>query len=149
VAFLLANWIGWEEAWPIFPMVAGIAFFGGYLAGGLKDGGMAFVGTGLFLTGLFFFGFTLGYWAWSDMAELWPVFPLIWGFAFLVLFLASRARDTGALILGLVGIIVGGVGLAYTYGLVEGDIVKFWPVLLILAGIVGLIGALARAGRRE
>ena len=46
------------------------AAFAGYVLGGLRDGGLAFLGTGVILTGCFFFGFTLGYWDWSEMAGL-------------------------------------------------------------------------------
>lgn len=149
VAFLAANLKGWDQVWPIFPLLVGIAFIGGYVFGGMKDGGLAFLGTGLVLTGLFFFGFTMGRWEWGQMGKLWPVFPLIWGLAFLVSFVAERRRrDTGALVVGLAALIVGGVGLAYTHGYVTGDIISFWPLLLVLAGVVGLIGALTRGARR-
>lgn len=81
----------------------------------MKDGGLAFLATGLILTGLFFFGFTLkpGLWEWGQMSKLWPVFPLIWGLAFVVDFLAERRkrRDMGGLGFGLVAMAFGGLAL--------------------------------------
>ncbi len=150
VAFLVAQLTGWDQVWPIFPILGGLAFFIGYAASGFRDGGLVFVGTGAILVGLFFFGFTLGRWEWEEMSRLWPVFPLIGGVAFLALFLAERtARDVGVLGVSLAALIVGGVGLAYTHGKVTGDIVKLWPLLLILVGLTALVNALFQRGRRE
>jgi ABC-type Fe3+-siderophore transport system permease subunit len=84
------------------------------------------------------------------MVRLWPVFALIGGIAFVILFVAEgRNRDWGVLGIGLAAIVVGVVGLAVTHGLVSGDIVRYWPVLLILLGSVGLVGAFFRGFRRE
>jgi hypothetical protein len=150
LAFLLAQWVGWDKVWPIFPMLGGLAFFASYVLSGLRDAGLAFVGTAAVLIGLFFFGFTLGFWEWEHMRQLWPVFPLIGGIAFAVLFLAEgRTRDVGVLGVGCAAIIVGAVGLAISFGLVGGEIVKYWPLLIILIGVIGLASALLRGLRRE
>ena len=73
ITFLFAQWIGWDRIWPIFPLFGGLAFWGGYVASGFREPGLAFVGTGAILVGLFFFGFSLGYWEWAQMSDLWPV----------------------------------------------------------------------------
>jgi len=44
---------------------------------------------------------------------------------------------------------VGIVGLAILYGLLGSGIVKLWPLLIILVGLIGLVGALVRMFRRE
>jgi hypothetical protein len=147
IALLVAQWIGWGEIWPLFPLLAGLSFWGGYVATGFKDGGLVFVGTTATLIGLFFFGFTLGYWEWAEMSTLWPVFPLIGGVAFFILFLAER--DLGALAVGCIALTVGLVGLAVTFGFVGSDIVKLWPLLLVFGGLVGLASAVSRMLRRE
>ena len=139
-----------DRIWPIFPVLGGLAFFAAYIATGFKDGGLAFVGTAAVLVGLFFFGFTLGSWPWEQMAQLWPVFPLIGGLAFVVLFLAEgRGRDVGVLAVGCAAIIVGLAGLAITFGILPSDIIKLWPLLIILAGLIGLAGALVQGFRRD
>lgn len=150
IAFLVAQVIGWDQVWPIFPILGGLAFFFGYAASGFRDGGLVFVGTGAILVGVFLFGFTLGRWEWEEMERLWPVFPLIGGVAFFALFLADRgARDIGVLGVGLASLIVGGVGLAYTHDMVAGDVIKLWPLLVILVGLAALINALVQGARRE
>ena len=149
IAFLVATTVGWDKAWPIFPALGGLAFLAGYVTSGFRDDGLVFVGVAATLIGLFFFGFTLGIWEWEEMAQLWPVFPLIGGVAFIASFLAGRARDWGVLGLGLVGIIVGVVGLAITLGGLESDIWKYWPALIILVGVFGLLTGLFGRKRKQ
>jgi hypothetical protein len=147
------DWTGWDSIWPVFLLGVGLLFLAAYFTGGLKDGGLAFMGVGLILTGAFFFGFTLkpGLWEWSEMSRLWPVFPLIWGLAFVVDFVAERRkpRDFGGLGFGLVAMVAGGIGLAYTHKYVGEEIVKLWPLLIVALGVFGLIAGLARALRRK
>lgn len=149
VAFILAQWIGWARIWPIFPILGGLALFLGYATSTPRDPGLLFAGAAGVLIGLFFCGFTLGRWEWSQMEQLWPVFLLIAGVAFLLMFLGGRGRDIGALGAALAAIIAGAVGLAFTHNLVGGEIVKYWPLLLILIGVASLLGGLLRGrGRR-
>ena len=149
IVLVLAQLIGWEQIWPVFVVLGGLAFLAGYVVGGFQDAGLVFVGVGATLVGLFFFGFTLGPWAWEEMAKLWPVFLLIGGVAFVALFLAERGRDMGTLGVGLVAFVAGVAGLAVTYGLLGTDIVQYWPLLLVLLGLVVLVGGLLRLLRRE
>ena len=149
IAFVVAQWIGWDRIWPLFPVLGGLAFLVWYVLTGFKDAGLVFIGLGALLVGLFFFGFTLGIWEWGQMGDLWPVFPLIGGVAFVALFVAERGRDIGTLGVGLAALIVGVVGLAFTYGLVSGNIWRLWPVLLILMGVLSLAGGLLRGLRRR
>jgi len=149
IVLVFAQLIGWEKIWPIFPLLGGMAFLVGYAAGGFKESGLVFVGVGAILVGIFFFGFSLGYFEWGEMATLWPVFLLIGGLAFCALFLADRGRDLGTLGVGCVALIVGVVGLAITFGLVGTDIVKYWPLLLVFLGLVALVGGLFQMLRRE
>ena len=149
IVLLVAQWIGWDRIWPIFPLMGGLAFLVGYAVSGFEDSGMVFVGTAATLVGVFFFGFTLGVWEWGDMAKLWPVFPLIGGVAFAALFLAERARNVGTLGVGCAAMLVGVVGLAVTYGFAGAGIVKFWPLLLVLIGLISLVGVLLQMFRRE
>jgi hypothetical protein len=146
---LLAQWLGWDKIWPLFSLLGGLGFLAGYAVSGFKEEGFVFAGTVAVLIGLFFFGFTLDFWDWAEMAVLWPVFPLIGGVAFFVLFLADRKHDVGVLGVGCAAILVGEVGLAVTYGLLGSDIVKLWPLLLILMGLIGLVGAPTQALRRR
>lgn len=149
IAFITAQWLGWDRIWPLFPVLGGLGLLVSYVLTGFKDEGLVFLGVLALFVGLFFFGFTLGFWEWDQMRDLWPVFPLIGGVAFIALFLAQRARDVGSLGVGLAAMIVGVAGLAFTYGFVSGDIWRYWPVLLILMGVLSLVGGLVRAFRRR
>ena len=148
IVFVLGLWIGWEKIWPIFVIAGGVAFLVGYAVSGFRDSGLVFVGVGAILVGLFFLGFSLGYWEWSDMSWLWPVFPVIGGVAFVALFFAERGKDAGTLGVGCAAFVVGIVGLAVTLGFLGKEIVRFWPLLLVLLGIVSLAAALLRFVRR-
>ena len=144
---------GMEALWPIFPTIVGLSLFVGWLFGPTKRGnhGMMIPAVINFLVGIFFFGFTFGFFKWSDMAVLWPVFPLIVGVAFVVAWIFSGLRDWGMLIPGALIAGVGIVGLAYTmFGEVErvSSLLRFWPVLLIGLGVVILVGGVLGSGRK-
>jgi hypothetical protein len=149
VVWALALWIGWDRVWPIFPLLGGLGFLVGWVGSGFKEDGLVFVGTAAVLLGIFFFGFSLGFWEWGEMSKLWPVFPGIGGLAFIALFLADPRHDPGSLVVGVVALVVGVVGLLVSFGYLGSDVWRFWPVLLILGGLIGLVGALARMLRRE
>lgn len=149
VALLLASIIGWDAVWPAFPLLGGLAFWGGFIDSGFEDEGLAFVGSLAFLTGVFLFGFTLGLWEWGDMERLWPVFLLIAGLACFVIYLAQRApSDLGVLGVSLVALAGGAVGLAVTHGAIGSGIVRYWPVLIVLVGVLSLLRPLSRLSRR-
>ena len=146
---------GMDMLWPIFPTLVGAAFFVGWLFTPDKRSsfGMAIPGTICLLVGLFFFGFTMGFFEWSDMAYLWPVFPLIVGISFVVAWAFSFFREWGLLIPGGITGTVGLVGLAFTLGetgnVYLNWIVKGWPVILILVGLIVLVGSLLGGGERR
>lgn len=81
--------------------------------------------------------------------RLWPVYPSNGGAAFLALFLADRAHDVGVLGVVCAAMIVGVVGLAITSRVLSGEIVKLWPLLLVLMGLMGLVGTVVQALRRR
>jgi hypothetical protein len=149
IVFVLALWLGWDKIWPVFLILGGVAFLAGYAVTGFRESGYVFVGTAAILVGLFFFGFTFGYWQWADMSRLWPVFPIIGGIAFVALFVAERGKDAGTLGVGCAAFVVGIVGLAVTFGFVGTEIVKLWPLLLVILGIISLAAALLRLIRRD
>jgi hypothetical protein len=137
--------------WPIFPVLAGLGFFVNWLASPNKREahGIMIPATITGLVGLFFFAFTLGFVPWSAMGVLWPVFPLIVGIAFFVAWVFSGFREWGLLVPSAVTGAVGIVGLSFTLGgTLFGDLVRFWPLLLIGLGVLVLVGGLTGSGRR-
>lgn len=145
---------GVDALWPIFPILAGVGFFASWLFSRDKRSayGVMIPGTITFLVGLFLFGFTLGFFDWEDMVYLWPVFPLIVGAAFVVTWVFSAFREWGLLIPGGITGAVGVIGLSFTLGKLEYPylrwILKGWPAVLILIGLIVLIGGLLDRRRR-
>lgn len=152
--------LDFEKLWPGFVFLAGLAFWLQFFMDGARDPGLVLVGTAGVLLGLFFFLFTLnlelpfetenlsGPIDWDDSAYLWPAYPLIGGIAFVLMSLFSRKRDE--LGVGLVAMAVGIGAFPFTLGQSEGleDLVKFWPVALILLGVFSLLRYAFSGGRR-
>jgi hypothetical protein len=137
---------GIGQMWPAFVLVPGLLFLASYVFGESHDPGQAFVGTAATLLGVFFFMTTLGIGGLEtvDMGRLWPIYPLIGGVAFVVLWIASGLRDWGALIPGGIGLVVGLIGLG---AVVTGEqvrafnlLITCWPAILILVGLGLLVG---------
>ncbi|MDY6876876.1 MAG: hypothetical protein SWK90_11840 [Chloroflexota bacterium] len=151
VIFLLPSlgipFLSWGGIWPLFIIAAGLGFLAGFIFSARHDEGLAFVGSAAVMVGGFLGLFAWHILDWNDMARWWPGFPLIGGLAFVVLWAAGRFRDWGVLVPALIGIVVGVVGLLFTFGAVGENVLQFWPVLVILAGVISLLSALFR--RRE
>jgi hypothetical protein len=131
----------WGNIWPGFIIVAGLAFLLGYALSPRHDAGLAFVGSMAVMTGVFLGLFAFGYYEWSQMAYMWGWWPLMGGIAFVILWAADRFQDWGVLVPAVIGIGVGIIALAG-----GNQWYKYWPVAVILAGIVVLVGAFARKG---
>ena len=141
---------GVERLWPVFPMFFGLAFLLQFFLGGRKDEGLVFVGVGATLVGAFFFAFTLGRLEWAQMGDYWPVFVLIGSAAFLAQWLV-RPAQRGLLVPMFIGLIVGGLFLAANLGLlnagVREQLIKLWPLALIVAGLITLAAYFFRSTR--
>ena len=104
----------------------------------------------ILLLGTFFFATTTGVLSWSDQGSLWPIYPLIVGVAFFAAYFASGREQAGYLvpgaILSLVGLVFLGItltGASYDY------IGKIWPIFLIIAGVILLVGPRLRWTERH
>lgn len=134
------------QMWPVFVLVPGLLFLAGYVFGEDHDPGLAFVGTAATLLGVFFFLVTLGAGGLqsTDIGRLWPVYPLIGGIAFVVLWIAGGFRDWGVLIPAVIGLGVGVLGLSAVVLDQEYPIVpllfRCWPAILIFIGLALLVG---------
>jgi ABC-type branched-subunit amino acid transport system permease subunit len=83
---------------------------------------------------------------WGDMSVLWPAFPTIVGIALLLQWLAGGLRDHGLLIPVTILLVVGLGGFAFTLrGFPTFRILAdYWPVLLILLGVIVLVRSFTR-----
>lgn len=145
------NLPGLGDLWPIFPLGAGLAFLVQYFIGGRQEEGLIFSGVAGVLTGALFFAITLGPLDWGDLGELWPLFPLIAGVAFLAQWLV-KPGERGLLVPAGLGLAVGLVGLLFTLNLLGSAVAeqlgRLWPVVLILLGL-GLLISYLLGGRRN
>jgi len=155
--FLVANLgmvnVDIDQLWPIFPAILGLGMWVQFFVGRMRDPGLVTGGTIFLLTGVFFFLFTLrldlpglGRVSWGDMGVLWPAFPTIVGVALLLQYLVGGLRDHGLLVPVTILLIVGLGGFAFT---LRGFptfrlIADYWPVLLIVVGVLVLARSLVR-----
>lgn len=132
--------------WPLLVIFGGLAFIGMFLFGN-EEPGILVPGVGGLLTGIFFLLITVGPLNWEDLGTLWPVFPLIGGMAFVVTYLADRS-EPGLLVPGLGGLAVGMVGLLFTLGNLDFALIAtWWPLLLIVIGVILLVQNVSKRGK--
>ena len=131
IAFLGNNlgiiYISWEKFWPWFLIAGGILFFIGWLSDREKYG-LLMPASILTIYGFLFLYFAHKHW-WS-MESLWPIFIIGPGVGFLLMYILGK-RESGLLVPA--GILLG-LGVVFLIG--EGRWRFFWPLLLILFGIL-------------
>jgi len=132
ILFLIANFsrVGMETLWPIFPLAVGIGFWIGYF-NDRKNFGLLMPGSILVVVSLLFFYCNSS--GWWHMEELWPVFILAPAAGFIAMYFGGP-RDQGLLIPA--GILTA-VGLIFLF--VSSGLGDYWPVFLILAGILLIV----------
>jgi hypothetical protein len=138
--------MSFDRLWPLILALAGLVFVVQYGVTASRPVGLLFVGMLALLGGMFFCAFTtqLGGLAWRDMAQYWPVFPLVVGAAFMTLYLAGDMREQALL---PPAYIFGGIGifaLPFTLGVMRGEVARqvlqFWPLLVLLVGLAAFFG---------
>jgi hypothetical protein len=113
--------------WPVFVILGGVGFLLGFFIN-KKNYGLVMPGIILIIYGsLFMYCNIMG---WEYMQSLWPVFLLGPGLGFFVLYFAGQ-KDKGLL---LPGGILTVLGLLFIFRYFE--YLRYWPVLLIIGGIV-------------
>lgn len=127
--------VGWDDVWPLFLIVGGMLFLKVFIARPSAE--LLFGGLTALLLGVFLFLFTAGFVGWDKMETMWPSIPLIAGVG---LAAASTQRDSGSgtLLTGLGVIVFSIVAFMYEGGAINqrvaGPIVRFWPLVLVIAG---------------
>jgi hypothetical protein len=138
----LGLWIiTWFELYPLLLVVVGILFFINACKGKKNQ---AFWGTFFLVLGVFFFlrnyGFIQYYW----MFEIWPIFILAAGLAFIVLY-GFKPDEWGILIPAAILTFWGSVYLLRGMGFYWPSIryaKQCWPLLLVFIGIGLVISSL-------
>jgi L-methionine (R)-S-oxide reductase len=138
--------LAWGNVWPLFAILAGLLLLRLYAA--KRSGELLFGGLTFLLLGLFLFLFTLGLFPWNRMGALWPVIPLIAGAGFLAVAAASR-HNAAALVTGAAVVLFGVLGILREADVIQARVVaplvRLWPLVLVLAGVV-LLRASAKRG---
>lgn len=139
IFFLITNLadINIGGLWPLVLLVPGVYFFVLYFMN-RGNFGVLMPATVLTVIGILFL--YCEYTGWGAMHDLWPLFMIAPGIGFFLMYFLGR-RDRGFLIPG--GILTG-LGLLFLVNLQDSEI--FWPILLILVGLLLLIGRGSRPG---
>ncbi len=131
IIFLLENLgayrFNFSTIWPVVVILVGVSFLTAYF---LNRRNTSFIipGTILVIYGLLFLYCTL--FSWEAMQQLWPIFLLGPGLGFLFLYLTDRDGKS-TLWASLILII-----LTFLFAFRYVQYLKYWPVLLVLLGIV-------------
>ena len=129
--------LGWEHVWPLFPLAAGIFVLRAHHR---RPGPwLVFTGVTATMLGLFFLIFSTGILSWDRMAALWPMFPAVAGLAFIGESLVAGDRNP-SFIIGSTIVLFAAVAFLLESGTVNSRVaapfIRFWPLALILAGII-------------
>ncbi len=139
--------LGWGDVWPLFFVFGGVLLLKIYSSS--KSPEMLFGGLTAFLLGIFLFLFSVGFLPWERMNSLWPVIPLISGLGLLAVS-ATQHRGTASLVSGVGILLFAVLGFLYNTGFLDEHVaapfVRFWPLVLIVAGAVLLK---ARTGKED
>ncbi|NOZ62967.1 MAG: hypothetical protein GXO74_15025 [Calditrichaeota bacterium] len=149
---LMPNFFGWRELYPLILLVLGIWLVIEAMLPDKKDRGAIFPGTILLLLGLFFSLRNYDLIPFYYVREVWPIFLIILGFAFLALFLVNP-RDQGSLIPASLFLFFGVILLLRKLSIIDWEIGNFfadyWPVILIFVGLGIIANSLRRPGIDE
>jgi hypothetical protein len=143
VAILLNQYqvltFGWTQFYPLALIGLGVYFILDIVQG---NKGAIFWATISILLGLFFFLRNFGYIPFFWFEEYWPLFILIFGLAFISLFV-MKPEDWGLLIPGVVLCFIGLAFASYTMGYQWYSVIwRFWPLLLVLIGVVLIVNSI-------
>ena len=131
IIFLLDNLdvIGFNVLiiWPSFIILGGAGFILGYLIRH-ENYPMLMPGTILIIAGLIFLYCNVA--GWHHMQVLWPLFLAAPGLGFILLYFLGK-RDKGLLIPGGLLLLLGLLFLVRHL-----EYIRYWPVLLIVFGII-------------
>lgn len=130
----------WEYTWRWMLVLFGFVFYYFALKGG--DRGSLFPGTILVVSGAALIGHDYG-WISFPVWRVWPIFFGSIGFGFLMVYIARHVGNW-ALIVGGLLLFITGAGFAieswWSYQRWLRGVVDLWPVFLIIAGLVLVIG---------
>ena len=129
---ILASYIEFDfrDVWPVFVILAGAGFWIGFLQD-RKNTGLLMPGSILTIYGLMFFYCSMN--GWGYMSDLWPGFIIGPGIGFFMMYLLGE-KEKGLLVPAS---ILTGIGVLFFIS--HSGIWRYWPVALIIVGIVLIV----------
>jgi hypothetical protein len=162
------NYVTWEDQgrlWPVYIIIIGSAALVGYFVSGLSRYGYLATGMLLLLMGGSFLAATLsGFfydinWVWFDnidrwfdadwAAQWWPLFPIVFGLALLVISALSRnvGARSGPAVMGTILLLVGIFFQVTTLRLISWeDQGRLWPIYPLIVAVASLVGYFVSGG---
>lgn len=129
IIFLLTNLgtLDLSYMWPSIPLLVGVGLILGYL-NSRKDYGLLMPGSILVIISLLFFYCNAA--GWRQMEYLWPIFILAPSCGFFLMYFCG-VREKGLLVPAFILLAIGLIFL-----MINTYLGVFWPILLIIAGLV-------------
>ncbi len=129
-----------QNVWPVFVILAGAGFWIGYYQD-RKNYGLLMPGTILIIYGLLFFYCSAQ--GWYLMTDLWPIFILGPGIGFFMMYLMGE-QEKGMLIPASIL-----SGIAILFLISHSGFWRYWPVALIIVGIVLMLRNRVKGGEKR
>jgi hypothetical protein len=133
----------WSESYPIFFILLGLVLIVAFIF--YRSKSYIFWGSVFLMLGIFFMLRNYDIIDYFFMDEVWPIFLIILGIAFLVKFLVDP-KDFGALIPAGILLFIGIINLlrALHYWEAYDYVKQYWPLLIVIVGLNIIITAMIK-----
>ena len=128
-----------ETWWPVIFLIIAVVMFSNFWHKPAENAGVL-VPTGVFLVLFLIFEYCAVF-GWWHMETLWPGFIAAPGVGMLFLYLARR--DSGTLVSASILI-----GISLLFFVFSGRYSDFWPVVLIIAGVLMVLRNVRKGGKK-
>ncbi|MCD6116588.1 hypothetical protein J7K93_06210 [bacterium] len=118
---------GLEMLWPLFPLAIGLAFIIKFIFNRKNISGLM---PGSLLTVVALLLFYCNSYGWNNMENLWPVFIIAPAVGFFALYFAGQREKSNI----ISGSVLAGIGILFLVA--NSKLGQFWPVILIVIGII-------------
>jgi hypothetical protein len=129
-----------KDVWPVFVLLAGLAFWLGFLKD-RKNYGLIMPGTILIIYSLMFWYCTAE--GWYYMTILWPGFLIGPGLGFFLMYLLGE-KEKGLLVPATILTAIG-ILLLFRYS----GVLRYWPVILVVIGIILILKSQFKSTKSE